>query len=160
MSLIVFVVALLRFCSPKGIIDLLLSTRSMSLVSFPDPHGIHLENLVPVLGSFITCPFVVACGSLYDRISQGARLLQPTIELLVGIPSVVTSLLGLQVVVPFVRSAGGTGFRILSIFLSSLSWFFFLTFYDNRQLTGSASSLSGSELAMGATRWQTIWLSP
>ena len=46
---------------------------------------------------------------------KGARILQPAIELLVGIPSVVYGFIGLQVVVPFVRSVfGGTGFGILS----------------------------------------------
>ena len=35
---------------------------------------------------------------------KGARILQPAIELLVGIPSVVYGFIGLQVVVPFVRS--------------------------------------------------------
>ena len=46
---------------------------------------------------------------------KGARILQPAIELLVGIPSVVYGFIGLQVVVPFVRNVfGGTGFGILS----------------------------------------------
>ena len=45
---------------------------------------------------------------------KGARFLQPAIELLVGIPSVVYGFIGLQVVVPFTRSLfGGTGFGIL-----------------------------------------------
>ena len=35
---------------------------------------------------------------------KGAKILQPAIELLVGIPSVVYGFIGLQVVVPFVRS--------------------------------------------------------
>ncbi len=46
---------------------------------------------------------------------KGAKFLQPAIELLVGIPSVVYGFIGLQVVVPFVRLIfGGTGFGILS----------------------------------------------
>lgn len=46
---------------------------------------------------------------------KGAKFLQPVIELLVGIPSVVYGFIGLSVIVPFVRSIfGGTGFGILA----------------------------------------------
>ena len=56
------------------------------------------------------------CSSFMTEVSpKGARFLQPAIELLVGIPSVVYGFIGLQVVVPFTRSLfGGTGFGILS----------------------------------------------
>ena len=52
---------------------------------------------------------------------KGARFLQPAIELLVGIPSVVYGFIGLQVVVPFTRSLfGGTGLGFSQGSLSSL----------------------------------------
>ena len=47
---------------------------------------------------------------------KGAKFLQPVIELLVGIPSVVYGFIGLSVIVPFVRSIfGGTGFGKMCI---------------------------------------------
>ena len=65
---------------------------------------------------------------------KGARILQPAIELLVGIPSVVYGFIGLQVVVPFVRSVfGGTGFGDLVRDLRSLCHDFTDgNLYDNR----------------------------
>ncbi len=62
-------------------------------------------------------PYRNRCSGLHDRniTKTWCKILQPVIELLVGIPSVVYGFIGLQVVVPFVRSIfGGTGFGILS----------------------------------------------
>ena len=45
----------------------------------------------------------------------GKKILQPVIELLVGIPSVVYGFIGLTVVVPAIRNVfGGTGLGLLS----------------------------------------------
>ena len=75
---------------------------------------------------------------------KGAKFLQPAIELLVGIPSVVYGFIGLQVVVPFVRLIfGGTGFgyyfRYLCLVRHDSTN---RNLYDNRYASCSASSLS------------------
>lgn len=96
----------------------------------------------------------------YDRsITKGAKILQPAIELLVGIPSVVYGFIGLQVVVPFVRSVfGGTGFGILSgisvLFVMILPT---VTFMTTDSLRAVPRYYREASFAMGATRWQTIW---
>ena len=61
--------------------------------------------------------------------------MQPAIELLVGIPSVVYGFIGLQIVVPFVRTVfGGTGFGILSgIFVLFVIDFADSNLYDDGQ---------------------------
>lgn len=86
MSLIVFVVALILIFVAQRDYRPSLSTRSMSLVSFSDPHGIHQEKefgaLPMILGSFIVTLFsaLVAtpchrCSSLMTEVSpKGARL--------------------------------------------------------------------------------------
>ena len=90
---------------------------------------------------------------------KGARILQPAIELLVGIPSVVYGFIGLQVVVPFVRSVfGGTGFGILSgIFVLFVMILPTVTFMTTDSLRAVPRHYREASLAMGATRWQTIW---
>ena len=90
---------------------------------------------------------------------KGAKFLQPAIELLVGIPSVVYGFIGLQVVVPFVRFIfGGTGFGILSgtfvLFVMILPT---VTFMTTDTLRAVPRHYREASLAMGATRWQTIW---
>ncbi|MFB2732013.1 phosphate ABC transporter permease subunit PstC, partial [Streptococcus pneumoniae] len=72
--------------------------------------------IVTILSALIPTPFAIGAAGFMTEVSpKGAKILQPAIELLVGIPSVVYGFIGLQVVVPFVRSVfGGNGFGILS----------------------------------------------
>ncbi len=91
--------------------------------------------IVTILSALIATPFAIGAAVFMTEVSpKGARILQPAIELLVGIPSVVYGFIGLQVVVPFVRSVfGGTGFGILSgIFCSLCHDFTDSNLYDNR----------------------------
>ena len=71
---------------------------------------------VTVLSALTATPFALAIGLFTTQYAKnGARFLQPVIELLVGIPSVVYGYVGLTVIVPFIRKVfGGTGFGILS----------------------------------------------
>ena len=72
---------------------------------------------VTILSALIATPIAIGAAVFMTEVSPkyGAKILQPAIELLTGIPSVVYGFIGLQVIVPFVRSIfGGTGFGILS----------------------------------------------
>ena len=85
--------------------------------------------------------------------------LKAMVNLLAGIPSVVYGFIGLQVVVPFVRLIfGGTGFGILSgtfvLFVMILPT---VTFMTTDTLRAVPRHYREASLAMGATRWQTIW---
>ena len=138
LALIVFIVAMiLLFVAQKGLATFFVN--KISLVEFLfsgdwSPSEGKFGALPMILGSFVVTllsalvatPFAIGAAIFMTEISpKGAKFLQPAIELLVGIPSVVYGFIGLQVVVPFVRLIfGGTGF---------------------------------GSLAMGATRWQTIW---
>lgn len=86
------------------------------------------------------------------------KVLQPVIELLVGIPSVVYGYVGLTVVVPQLREIfGGTGFGILAaagvLFLMILPTMTSMTINSLRAVPKSYRQASSG---LGATRWQTI----
>ncbi|WP_203265817.1 phosphate ABC transporter permease subunit PstC [Streptococcus uberis] len=117
--------------------------------------------LVTILSALIATPFAIGAAVFMTEISPkyGAKLLQPAVELLVGIPSVVYGFIGLQIVVPFVRTLfGGTGFGILSgvsvLFVMILPT---VTFMTVDSLKAVPRHYREASMAMGATRWQTIW---
>ena len=128
MSLIVFVVAMiLLFVAEKGLSTFFVNKVNIFSFLFGatwNPSGKEFGVLPMILGSFLVTllsallatPFAIGAAVFMTEVSpKGSKILQPAIELLVGIPSVVYGFIGLQVVVPFVRSMfGGTGFGILS----------------------------------------------
>jgi len=90
--------------------------------------------------------------------NKGRKFLQPVIELLVGIPSVVYGFIGLAVVVPFMRHlVGGSGFGIISatfvLFVMVLPTITTMTVDSLRAVPRFYKEAS---LALGATRWQTV----
>ena len=169
LALIVFIVALiLLFVAQKGLATFFVN--KVSLVEFLfsgdwSPSEGKFGALPMIIGSFlvtllsalIATPFAI--GAAIFMTPKGAKFLQPAIELLVGIPSVVYGFIGLQVVVPFVRFIfGGTGFGILSgtfvLFVMILPT---VTFMTTDALRAVPRHYREASLAMGATRWQTIW---
>lgn len=171
LALIVFIVAMiLLFVAQKGLATFFVN--KVSLVEFLfsgdwSPSEGKFGALPMILGSFVVTllsalvatPFAIGAAIFMTEISpKGAKFLQPAIELLVGIPSVVYGFIGLQVVVPFVRLIfGGTGFGILSgtfvLFVMILPT---VTFMTTDTLRAVPRHYREASLAMGATRWQTI----
>ncbi|AIG43589.1 TPA: phosphate ABC transporter permease subunit PstC [Streptococcus suis] len=173
LSLIVFIVAMiLIFVAQRG-----LSTFFVDGVSITDflfgskwePSSkifgalplISGSFIVTILSAVVATPIAIGAAVFMTEISpkRGAKILQPVIELLVGIPSVVYGFIGLQVVVPFVRSIfGGTGFGILSgVFVLFVMILPTVTFMTVDSLRAVPRHYREASLAMGATRWQTIW---
>ncbi|TLQ04106.1 phosphate ABC transporter permease subunit PstC [Pediococcus stilesii] len=116
---------------------------------------------VTVLSAILAAPFAIATAVFMTDISgkRGQAILQPVIELLVGIPSVVYGFIGLTVVVPFTRTVfGGTGFGILSgtfvLFVMVLPT---VTSMYVDSLKAVPRFYREASLALGATRWQTIY---
>lgn len=116
---------------------------------------------VTLLAALIATPFAIAVALFMTEFApkRGARLLQVVIELLVGIPSVIYGLIGLAVVVPAMRIMyGGTGFGILAgavvLFVMVLPTITSLTV---DALKAVPSHYRQASLALGATRWQTIY---
>ena len=164
MSLIVFVVALiLIFVAQKGLSTFFVNKVNVFSFLFGstwNPSGKEFGALPMILGALVATPFAIGAAVFMTEVSpKGARLLQPAIELLVGIPSVVYGFIGLQVVVPFVRSIfGGTGFGILSgVFVLFVMILPTVTFMTTDSLRAVPRHYREASMAMGATRWQTIW---
>lgn len=173
LSLIVFIVAMiLIFVAQKGLSTFF--TDGVNIFTFLfdgtwNPSAKQFGALPMIMGSFIVTilsalvatPFAIGAAVFMTEISPkyGAKILQPAVELLVGIPSVVYGFIGLQVVVPFVRSIfGGTGFGILSgVFVLFVMILPTVTFMTTDTLRAVPRHYREASLAMGATRWQTIW---
>ena len=116
---------------------------------------------VTFLAAIIATPFAIGTAVFMTEIAKkrGAKIMQPVIELLVGIPSVVYGVIGLTVVVPAIRSIfGGTGLGILSgtivLFVMILPT---ITSMTVDTLKGVPRHYRESALAIGATRWQMIY---
>ena len=168
--LIVFIVAMiLIFVAQKGLSTFFVDGVNPITFLFGskwDPSSGSFGALPMILGSFIVSalvatPIAIGAAVFMTEISPkyGAKILQPAIELLTGIPSVVYGFIGLQVIVPFTRSIfGGTGFGILSgvcvLFVMILPT---VTFMTIDSLKAVPRHYKEASLAMGATRWQTIW---
>lgn len=171
--LIVFIVAMiLVFVAQKGLSTFFVNKVNPLAFLFGgkwNPSSGSFGALPMILGSFIVTilsaiiatPIAIGAAVFMTEISPkyGAKILQPAIEFLTGIPSVVYGFIGLQVIVPFVRSIfGGTGFGILSgvcvLFVMILPT---VTFMTVDSLKAVPRHYKEASLAMGATRWQTIW---
>lgn len=116
---------------------------------------------VTLLSALVATPFAIGAAIFMTEISPklGHKVMQPVIELLVGIPSVVYGFIGLSVVVPFIRyTFGGTGFGILAgtfvLFVMILPT---VTSMSVDALKSVPRHYREASLALGATRWQTIY---
>lgn len=134
-----------------------------------DVGQLQLGALPMIVGSFavtlLSClfvlPFALGLAIFIVEVAPGfgRKVLQPAIELLVGIPSVVYGLLGLSVVVPWVRSwTDGTGY---GIFAASIVLAVMVLPTVTSLATDAIASVPDSyregSYGLGCMRWQTIW---
>lgn len=114
-----------------------------------------LAVLISAPLSFITAVFMVEIAP-----GWGQRILQPTIELLSGIPSVVYGYIGLSVLVPFIREYfGGLGFSLLAgVMVLSVMVIPTIVSMSVDSLRSLSPQLKEAAYALGSTRWQTIRL--
>lgn len=116
--------------------------------------------IVSLLAVCLSAPLSVIVAVFMVEIAPtwGQRLIQPAIELLAGIPSVVYGYIGLSVLVPFIRNHfGGQGFSILAGFLV-LSVMILPTMISvsTDSLRALPEQWKHAAVALGSTRWQTI----
>ena len=176
--IVVVVVSIFYFVASKGLATFFVNKVNLFDFLFgtvwnPSQIGENGQPLVGalpmILGSFfvtflsaiVATPFAIGAAIFMVEISpkQGQKILQPVIELLVGIPSVVYGFIGLSVVVPTVRSIfGGTGFGILAgtfvLFVMILPT---VTTMTVDALKSVPRHYREASLALGATRWQTSY---
>jgi len=118
--------------------------------------------LVTVVAILIALPLGVATAVFVREVapSWAREVLKPSIEVLAGIPSVVLGFFGMNLVAPVVREGLGapTG---LTAFTGALLLAYMalptLISVAEDALDAVPKSYRDAGLAMGATRWQTIW---
>jgi phosphate transport system permease protein len=115
---------------------------------------------VTFLSALIAAPLGIGGAIFMTEIapSWGRKILQPVIELLVGIPSVVYGFIGLTVLVPFIRMHfGGLGFSLLAgMIVLSIMILPTITTIATDAMSSLPNNLREGSYALGATRWQTI----
>lgn len=116
---------------------------------------------VTILAAIIGVPFGIGCAVFLVELSPAvvAKILRPAISLLAGIPSVVYGFFGLIVLVPFIRkTVGGMGFSMLAggLILAIMILPTIIAVSED-SLRAVPHDYREASLALGATRWQTIY---
>jgi phosphate transport system permease protein len=118
--------------------------------------------LVTVTAIVIALPLGVAAAVFVREVAPGwARdVLKPLIEVLAGIPSVVLGFFGMTMLAPMVREHLGapTGLTAIAgaLILAYMSLPTIISVAEDA-LDAVPKSYRDAGLAMGATRWQTVW---
>jgi phosphate transport system permease protein len=118
--------------------------------------------LVTLLAILIALPLGVATAVFVREVAPRwvREILKPVIEVLAGIPSVVLGFFGMTFVAPLVREVLGapTGLTAFSgaLILAYMALPTIISVAEDA-LDAVPKSYRDAGLAMGATRWQTIW---
>ncbi|WP_237446558.1 phosphate ABC transporter permease subunit PstC [Shimazuella alba] len=168
---ILVLLSLLWFITSKGLQPFLNGevTLSQFFSSNWNPQDNKFGSLYIMLGSFmvticatiISAPLGISAAVFMTEIAPkwGKKVLQPTTEILVGIPSVVYGFIGLTLLVPFIgKFVGGVGFGLLAgtLVLSIMILPTIISISVDAIESVPQKYREGS-YALGATRWQTIW---
>ena len=118
--------------------------------------------LTTLLTLLISAPLAIAVAVFMVEIAPGPirRIMRTTVELFASLPSVIYGLLGLTIIVPWVRIGFGGGLgkgalaaSIVLIFMTQPT----IISIAEDALRALPGSLREGALALGATRWQVIW---
>lgn len=118
--------------------------------------------MVTLIAILIALPLGVATAVFVREVAPNwaREILKPTIEVLAGIPSVILGFFGMVLVAPFVRNVLGvpTGLSAItaSFILAYMSLPTIISVAEDA-LDAVPKSYRDAGLAMGATKWQTIW---
>jgi len=118
-------------------------------------------SVVVMAGALIIAvPLGIACAILLAEVapSRVRQLLRPTVELLVGIPSVVYGLVGMVLIVPLIRQIGGSGYSVAAgvIVLTGMVLPTIISISED-SIRAVPKAYREGALALGATNWQTTW---
>jgi phosphate transport system permease protein len=116
--------------------------------------------LVSIGAVIISAPVGIALAIFMNQISPrlGEKVLQPAMEIFVGVPSVVYGWVGVTVLVPFIKSSfGGLGFSLLAgILVLSIMILPTITSISSDAIRTIPKDYIEASYGLGATRWQTI----
>lgn len=179
LTVIILTLGIVIFITTKGLSTFLVNKVSLKEFLFstewlPDRSaaegGPRVGALTFILGSITTSLLAVLISAPLSLITAifmveiapgwGQRILQPTVELLSGIPSVVYGYIGLSVLVPFIRGHfGGVGFSLLAgVLVLSVMMIPTIVSVSVDSLRSLPSHLKEASYALGSTRWQAIRL--
>lgn len=175
--IIVLTLSIIFFIAQKGLSTFFKDGYSISQFLFsktwkPDRAaengGAAFGSLIFIAGStfvsigavLISTPLGIALAIFMNNISPrlGQKVLQPAMELFVGIPSVVYGWIGITVLVPFIKKIyGGYGFSILAgILVLSVMILPTITSIASDAIKTIPRDYVEASYGLGATRWQTI----
>jgi len=169
-SSILFVLLILYFLLSEGVPALwttdfssLMGTRWYPTESYFGIWPLVLGSILITLGAaLVSVPFGVGTAVYISEVAPKwtKEILKPLVELLAGLPSVVLGFLGIQVLVPFIRRFLDlpTGLTTLTgaILLGMISIPTIVSVGEDA-LNTVPKSYREAAMALGATRWQTIW---
>nr|WP_249310377.1 phosphate ABC transporter permease subunit PstC [Bacillus sp. FJAT-49736] len=176
--MILVTISIISFVATKGLSTFFVNHGSIAYFftgkdwspSSLDALGRPLIGALPLIaGSFavtffaalISAPLSIGAAVFMTEISPkfGKKILQPIIELLVGIPSVVYGFVGLSIVIPLLRNSfSGSGFGILAgTLVLAVMILPTITSLSIDAIHGVSNQLREASLSLGATRWQTIF---
>jgi phosphate transport system permease protein len=169
-SAVLFVAAIFLFLLQSGVPALLEvpPARLFGVRWYPieDLYGIlpliFGSVLVTIGAAIISIPFGIATAVFIADVAPRwmRELLKPFVEILAGLPSVVLGFLGFLVLAPALREATGlpTGLTALtgSILLAGMALPTIVSVAEDA-LDAVPKRYRDGALALGATKWQTIW---
>ncbi|WP_373898514.1 phosphate ABC transporter permease subunit PstC [Haloimpatiens sp. FM7315] len=171
--IVILTLSIIFFIASKGIRIFTVQKYSISEFLFstkwlPDAEKHSFGILIFIIGSIsvslgavlISTPIALALAVFMRYISPklGKKILQPSMELFVGIPSVVYGWVGVSILVPFIKNNfGGIGFSLLAgILVLSIMILPTITSISYDALSTVPSEYLEASYGLGATRWQTI----
>jgi phosphate transport system permease protein len=170
-STILFVLMILYFLVAQGTPALsdvplrdLFSTRWYPIEAYYGILPLILGSLLVTLGaSLVAVPLGVLTAIYIAEIAPrwAKEILKPLVELLAGLPSVVLGFLGILVLSPFLRDTFNlpTGLTALtgSLLLGAIAIPTIVSISEDA-LNNVPETYRHGSLALGVTRWQTIWM--
>ncbi len=173
MALVVVIVAIVIFISSKGLATFFKNKVSLGTFLFstewrPDEQPAQIGAATFIAGSLevtflailISTPLSIAAALFLTEVGPkwAQSVLQPAVELFVGIPSVVYGWVALSVLVPLIRNhVGGLGFSVLAgCTVLSIMALPTVTTVATDAIRALPVGLKEASYGLGATRWQTL----
>lgn len=119
------------------------------------------STLVSIGAVILSTPMAIALAVFMNMISPklGEKILKPSLELFVGIPSVVYGWIGVTVLVPIIKKHfGGVGFSLAAgILVLSIMILPTIASLASDAIKNVHNEYIEGSYGLGATRWQTIY---
>ncbi|WP_234121082.1 phosphate ABC transporter permease subunit PstC [Clostridium hydrogenum] len=170
--MVVLTLSIIFFVASKGIQVFAKDHYSLSHFLFSsnwDPDNKKFGALIFMRGSgivsigavLISTPLAIALAVFMNIISPklGQKILQPALELFVGIPSVVYGFVGVIFLIPLIRNKfGGVGFSVLAaILVLTIMILPTIASLSSDAIRNVHHDYIEASYGLGATRWQTIY---